>query len=503
EFERAIAAHDRTVALRPEFASVHLNRATTLRSLGRIEEAIAANLRAIALDPTGADAFNNLAAEQQAFGRYAEAACGYRLALALRPGFASAHSNLLFCLHYDGTIDDAALFAEYRRWERAHAQPVYAQRVPHRNDRDADRRLRIGYLSADFMHHPIAINIVGLFEHHDRRQFDIACYAEVKRPDPVTRRFEALSDRWRSTVGRSDQEVAAMIRGDGIDILVCMAGHTAGNRLAVCAHKPAPIQVSYGALSTTGLAVMDYWLTDSVIHPPDTTEMFTEELVRLPHLVLHEPPAGAPESTPLPAERHGFVNFGSFNNPAKMTDEVIALWARVLHAVSRSQLVLGYLHWFADPAARRRTLERFSAHGIAPTRIQLMGLASDRGQHLARMSDVDIALDPFPFNGCTATFEALWMGVPVITLAGRRWLGRMGTSFMTASGLADWVAEDAEAYVATARRWAHDLPALAQIRRTLRRRVRQSPLCDAPGYARSVEQAYRAMWRTWCHANGR
>jgi predicted O-linked N-acetylglucosamine transferase (SPINDLY family) len=500
-FESALACHDRVVVLRPEFAYIHLNRATALQALGRIEAAIQVYRQALALDPGNAEAFNNLAAQFQALGQPDEAIRCYRMALVLRPDYATAHSNLLFCLNYDEKIDADGLFAEYRRWEDLHARSAYRHIRPHGNDRDPARRLRVGYLSADFFHHPIATNIVGLIAHHDRTQIEVTCYAEVRRPDRVTRRFEGLADRWRSTVGCGDAEVAEMIRADGIDILVSMAGHTAGNRLGVCAYKPAPIQISYGDLSTTGLEVMDYWLTDQVIHPPGTTERFTETLLHLPLLVLHEPPAEAPDVAPLPALAQGRVSFGSFNNPAKMTPAVVELWARVLQAVPESRLVLGYMHWLDDPLHKRNMAARFAAHGIAADRIVTLGLAFDRGDHLARMAEIDIALDPFPFNGCTATFEALWMGLPVVTLAGRRWLGRMGTSFLTAAGLTQWIAATPEAYVATAAALASDLPALAEIRRTLRPRIQASPLCDGPAYARAVERTYRDVWTKWCHAD--
>jgi predicted O-linked N-acetylglucosamine transferase (SPINDLY family) len=486
QFERALACHKRVSALRPEFANAQLNPALALTALGRIEEAGEVYRRVLALDPGNAEALNNLAAHVQTMGRLREAIACYRLALAVRPDYAAAHSNLLFCLNYEEKVDADALFAEYRRWEDRHVRNRYRLIRPHGNDRSPDRRLRVGYLSADFFAHPIATNIVGLIAHHDRSQFEVACYAEVPRPDRVTRRFQDLADLWRSTVGRGDDEVADMIRADGMDILISMAGHTAGNRLGVCAYKPAPILVSYGDLSTTGMEIMDYWLTDPVVHPPDSTERFTETLLHVPHLVLHEPPAEAPAVAPLPALARGRISFGSFNNPAKMTDGVVALWARVLGAVPESRLVLGYLQWFGGPGHLQVARVRFAAHGIEPDRIDAVGLAFDRGDHLARMAEIDIALDPFPFNGCTATFEALWMGVPVVTLAGRRWLGRM-----------------ADHYVAKAAALAADLPRLAAMRAGLRPRILNSALCDGPAYARSVEHAYRRIWRDWCHGHRR
>jgi protein O-GlcNAc transferase len=277
-----------------------------------------------------------------------------------------------------------------------------------------------------------------------------------------------------------------------------MAGHTANNRLLVCAQKPAPVQISYGDLTTTGLATMDWWLTDPVIHPTDTRERFTERLLRVPLLVLHEPPAASPPVGPLPAEAVGTITFGSCNNAAKLNDRVFALWARVLKAVPRSRLLLKYVNWFANPSAQRRILDAFAREGIDAQRIFFDGDRSARMRHLEILNRIDIALDPFPFNGCTTSFEALWMGVPVVTLAGERWLGRMGIGTLAAIGLEALAARDEDAYVAAAATLAGDLASLAQLRAGLRRRVQESLLVDADAYARSVEGAFRSAWRDWC-----
>jgi predicted O-linked N-acetylglucosamine transferase (SPINDLY family) len=368
------------------------------------------------------------------------------------------------------------------------------------NDRDPERPLRIGYLSADFRANPIALNVIGLIERRDRTWFQAYCYGEVQRPDEITRRYQAAADGYRSTVGIDDDGVAAMIRSDRIDVLFCMAGHTAYNRLLVCAQKPAPVQISYGDLTTTGLATMDWWITDPVIHPEDTRERFTERLLRVPLLVLHEPPAESPAVAPLPATASGIVTFGSCNNAAKLNDRVFALWARVLGAVPRSRLLLKYVNWFANPSAQRRIVDAFVGRGIDASRILFDGERSARARHLEILNRIDIALDPFPFNGCTTTFEALWMGVPVVTLAGERWLGRMGIGTLAPLGLGSLAARDEDGYVAAAVALASDLDALATLRAGLRRRVQSSPLVDAEAYARSVEAAFRTAWCDWCRA---
>ena len=493
----ASRAARRAVAIAPDRLEGHGNLGVLLQEQGDLDLAARIYRRGLAIDDHHAGLWNNLG---NALTDIREIVAAYRQAHALAPDDLATHSNLLFALNYLPDLGSAALFEEYRRWEERHARPLYAKAQPHGNDRDPDRPLRIGYLSADFRSNPIAHNVVGLIERRDRRRFQAVCYGEVTRPDEVTERYRAAADGYRSTVGQDDDAVAGMIRADRIDILFCMAGHTANNRLLVCARKPAPVQVSYGDLSTTGLATMDWWLTDAVIHPDDTRERFTERLLRVPLLVLHEPPADSPPVGPLPAEAAGWVTFGSCNNAAKLNDRVFALWARVLAAVPKSRLLLKYVNWFANASARGRILDAFSRRGIDPSRIVFDGERVVRARHLEILNRIDIALDPFPFNGCTTTFEALWMGVPVVTLAGERWLGRMGIGTLAPLGLERLAAKDEESYVGIARALAADLPALAALRARLRPLVAGSPLVDAERYARSVEAAFGAAWRDWCRS---
>ncbi len=493
----ASRAARRAVALAPGRIEGHGNLGLLMQEQGDLDLARRFYLRGLAIDSGHAGLWNNLG---NALTDIEAIVSAYRRSLEIAPDDLATHSNLLFALNYLPGLASDALFQEYRQWEERHARRLYAEARPLANDRDPERPLRIGYLSADFRSNPIAHNVIGLIERRDRDRFKAFCYGEVARPDDVTRRYQAAADAYRSTVGIGDEDVAAMIRADRIDILFCMAGHTAGNRLLVCARKPAPVQISYGDLSTTGLATMDWWLTDPVIHPEDTRERFTERLLRVPLLVLHEPPAEAPAVGPLPAGSTGVVTFGSCNNAAKLNDRVFALWARVLAEVPNSRLLLKYVNWFANPSARRRILDAFERRGVAAGRIVFDGERLPRARHLEILNRIDIGLDPFPFNGCTTTFEALWMGVPVVTLAGERWLGRMGIGTLSAIGLEKLAAADEDAYVAVARTLARDLPALAEIRSGLRRRVAASALVDAEGYARSVEAAFRSAWHVWCRS---
>ncbi|MBM3574022.1 MAG: hypothetical protein FJX52_16930, partial [Alphaproteobacteria bacterium] len=285
------------------------------------------------------------------------------------------------------------------------------------------------------------------------------------------------------------------------DILISLGGHTGENRVLVCAYKPAPVQASYGDLTTTGLATMDYWLTDPVLHPPGTRERFTEILEHLPLLVVHRPPGDA-ALAPAPSFQSGRVTFGSFNNPAKLTPPTIATWARILAALPNSALMLHFYDVFGSGSTRRRFLEAFAAQGVSGQRLIFESGLLDRASHLRLYDRVDIALDPFPFTGCTTTFEALWMGVPVVTLAGERWLGRMTAGILAPIGLDEFITENAAAYVRKALELAGQADRRAQLRVELRERLRRSSLCDYPTYARSVERAYSSMWRRWCGAHG-
>jgi predicted O-linked N-acetylglucosamine transferase (SPINDLY family) len=499
QLAEAAACGRRAIALRPGAAEALSNAGTVAQERGLLDLAVHQLRRALAVRPGDAVIWNNLA---NALTDTGEVVAAYRRAVELDPHYRQAHSNLLFALSYLPGIDCQSLFGEYRAWADRHARPAYARIRPHENDRDPDRPLRIGYLSADFRSNPIAYNLIGLIERRDRGRFLAYCYAEVARPDGMTERWRRAADGFRFTVGLGDEAVAERIRSDRIDILVCLGGHTANNRVLVCAYKPAPVQMSYGDLSTTGLDTVDYWLTDANVHPPDTRERFTERLLRLPILVIHEPPEEAPAVGPLPALAAGRVTFGSFNNLAKLNAEVLSLWAEVMAAVPGSRLILKYVNWLDNASVRERLRSAFARAGIEPERLILAGERLSRRRHLELLNQVDIALDPFPFNGCTTSFEALWMGVPVVTLEGERWLGRMGYATLAPLGLGDLAAADRAGYVALASRLAADLPGLAALRQGLRRRVADSPLCDTPAYARAVEAAYREAWQRWAGKGG-
>ena len=326
------------------------------------------------------------------------------------------------------------------------------QRIPAFDlDRSPERRLRVGYVSPDFRQHAVALFAEPLLAAHDHSAVELHCYAEVPAPDAVTERFRALADHWHSTVGLSDEELAEQIRRDRIDVLVDLAGHTAGNRLLAFARKPAPVQVAWllGHGYTSGLSAMDAFLADAELAPPGSDGLFSERLVRLSRIPLaYAPPAEMPDVAPLPARANGFVTFGYFGRTVRLNDAVLAAWARILHAVPGSRLMLNSAP-FGEPAGREQMAARFAALGIDPARLDLV-YTSPQPRTWAAYGEIDIALDPFPHNAGTTTIEALWQGVPVLTLAGRPTVGRFGAAILHAVGLDDWVTDDVDAYVARA-----------------------------------------------------
>jgi predicted O-linked N-acetylglucosamine transferase (SPINDLY family) len=355
--------------------------------------------------------------------------------------------------------------------------------------------LRVGYVSADFRQHSVAWFAEPLLAAHDRTRIELFCYAAVATPDAVTERFRAIAEHWRSIDGLDDAAVAELVRQDNIDVLVDLTGHTAGSRLLVFARRPAPVQVEYllGHGYTSGLATMNAFLADAMLAPPGADALFSERLIRLPRIPLaYAPPDAMPEVTPLPATADGFVSFGYFGRTERLNDAVIAAWARILRDVPGARLTLNNLP-FREPAFRDLIATRFTAQGVGRDRLELIA-TSPQPATWAAYGGIDIALDPFPHNAGTTTIEALWQGIPVVSLAGRPSVGRFGAMILHAVGMDDWVSADTDGYVACALAAATDLHRLAQVRATLRQRVADSPLCDAAGLARHIEAAYRALY---------
>lgn len=454
--------------------------------------------RAVAVRPGSALYHSSQGTVLQAMGRFAEAERSLRRALALKPTFWEAHSNLILGLDYDATADTATIQAECRRWFETHGRPLVPATPRFAVDADPDRRLRVGYVSADFRQHPAAEVLLPILESHDHSAVEAVCYSGGEMRDAMTARCRAAAAVWRDTAALSDEELTAQVRADGIDILVNVAGHAHGSRLPVFARRPAPVQVSaWGLPRGTGLPVMDALFLDPVIAPPGERHLYAEEVVDLPCWLVFRAPDDAPPVGPLPMRAAGALTLGSASRLEKLSDGTVALWSRVLARIPAARLLLKSWH-LGDPAQARALAARFAGHGVPPERLILDGTHDSRDAHMAVYRRMDLALDPFPHGGGITTCDSLWMGVPVVTLRGRAPAGRGTAAILHAVGLADWVAEDADAYVDLVAAKAADPDGLATLRETLRERFARSPAGDAGTYTRAVEAVYRRLWRRWC-----
>jgi predicted O-linked N-acetylglucosamine transferase (SPINDLY family) len=430
-------------------------------------------------------------------GRIDEAVRASLRAVEMRGDMSLTFSNALLMANYVSGLSPEVLVARHREFdERYGAVERYAG---HGNEVDAERRLRVGYVSADFRRHSVAYFIEPVLGAHDRERFEVYGYCNHALEDEVTARLRARADGWVNCVRLSDEELAQRIRADRIDILVDLTGHTAGNRLLMFARKPAPVQVTYlGYPTSTGLSAIDYRLTDWEVDPPGYEAYNAERPVRLEHsYYCYRPLETSPPVSALPARQAGHITFASFNNFAKASPATQELWARVLEAVPGSRLLLKAKS-LEDAGVRASVLERLTRLGVEPARVELRGWEGEVGGQLVLYGRVDIGLDTHPYNGGTTTCEALWMGVPVVTLAGDTHASRMGASLLKVAGLSQLVARSAEQYVRIAQELAQDLDALERLRSGMRERLRGSALLDEHGFTRRLEAAYRQMWRNWC-----
>lgn len=497
-FAEAVTVFDRVLALQPDHVAAQLNLGNIHLNQGRLDEAAACYSQALAHDPRRSAVHHNLGTVQFKRGRVEEAVASLRRALALQPDFAEAHSALLYALQYLDDVTPAAILSEHRRFAARFEAPLRTGWRPHANARDPGRRLRIGYVSPDFHRHSVAYFIEPVLARHDRSRVEVFGYYNHTRQDEVTARLMALMDHWLPCKGWSNEQLAARIRQDGIDILVDLAGHThtTDNRLLTFAHRPAPVQVTWlGYPSTTGLAAMDYRLCTADTDPPGQEAWHSEALYRLPRsLWCYRPLADWPlMPAPPPLIHAGAVTFGSMNNLAKVSPATCALWAEILHAVPGSRLVMTSM---PEGSARDHFRQRFAAHGVDPARVRFFGRLPNP-QYWEVLAQVDIALDPFPYNGTTTTCETLWSGIPVVTLAGENSVARSGYALLRMVGLEELIAPDRDGYVRIAVALANDAERLRAMRGGLRARFEASVLRDEAGVTRDIEAAFRDMWRRW------
>ncbi|HXE53542.1 MAG TPA: tetratricopeptide repeat protein [Tepidisphaeraceae bacterium] len=490
--DQAIAYYHKALALRPNYAEALNNLANVFKARGQLDEAIETYHRAIEIDPKSAEAHNNLANAMKDTGRLDAAMEGYRRAIELGGG-SQANSNLLFGTWAHPDFDLKRIWEEHVAWRDRFAAPLAGSIPVHSNDRSPDRRLRIGYVSPDLTEHPVGRFVMPLLANHDRNQFEVFCYSDSRRADAFAAQFRSLGYHWRDTFALSDEQLARGILEDRIDILVDLALHTAGNRMLVFARKPAPVQVTYlGYCGTTGLTTMDYRLSDAFFDPPGTDERYySERTIRLPRsYYCYVPLPYAPPIGQLPALTKGHVTFGSLNNTWKASAHTLSTWWRLMRQVPGSKLVAH----FHEGSQRQQVIEHAGREGIDQSRLEFVGRLPGK-EYFAKYQEIDIALDPFPYPGGTTSCDAIWMGVPVVTLAGQTPVGRAGVSILSTIGVSEWIVHDREQYIQIASTLAADLSQLAATRSTLRDRMQSSPQMDVAGFTKDIEAAFRQMWR--------
>ncbi len=495
DYPLACERFEQVLALAGDDAQALANAAEANRRAERGERALELIDRALALKSDFAPFLHIRVLALETCWRGEEALAACRDALRLHPDFDRLHTSHTTLLNRAGS-DPHLILEAHCRWAGCLVKsesPV----PPHRNSPQPGRCLRIGYVSADFRQHALSDFFLPLIEHHDPARVEVYCYSNTPVADDITRRCEELVPHWREILALSDVAAEDLIRRDCIDILIDLSGHSSGNRLRLFARKPAPLQLTYlGYPGTTGLAQMDYRITDALADPPGPSEAhYLEQLLRLPHsLWCFAPPPRMPEVGPLPASITGQLSFGSLNSAFKLTPRVLALWSRLLVSLPGSRLVLAGV-----PAGspRTRIAREFELNGVAPARLEFHGFLSLQ-EFWALHAHIDIALDSFPSNGGATSCETLWLGVPLVNLAGKTFLSRAGLSILSSAGLPELVAHSPEEYVRIAQDLAQDLARLASLRAGMRARLRASPLLDAGSYTRDLEDCYRAAWRQWC-----
>ncbi|HMD53206.1 MAG TPA: tetratricopeptide repeat protein, partial [Phycisphaerae bacterium] len=422
--DQAVESFRTALRIRPDYADAYFNLGVALQKLHYLDEAAAASRKAIELKPDDAPAFNNLGNIYRDQGRFDRAVTAYRRAIEIRPAYFEAHSNLVYSLNFDPVQTPRSISEELTRWRDCHAQSLSRLIQPHTNDRDPGRRLKIGYVSGDFCRHASVCFLISLLSSHDHRTFEIFCYSNSIRTDDITERLHYYADVWRDVRNTPDPQIAQIIQKDRIDILVDLSVHSAQHRLLVFAAKPAPIQVTWlGYPGSTGLKTIDYRLTDPYLDPPGLDdEFYSEASVRLPDCFwCYDPLISEPVSEAIPAQTNGYVTFGCLNNFCKVNKGVLSLWARVLHSVPDSHLLL----LAPEGQVRQEALTQLNQDGISKERVTLIRKLA-RADYFKLFNRIDLSLDPFPYNGHTTTFDSLWMGVPVLSLSGQTVVGRAG-----------------------------------------------------------------------------
>ncbi len=489
--------------IQPDLVSAHNNLGLAFSALGNSDKALDSFRSALALDPDDYLSEFGIAQSKMAlrsFGNDGDDPISLiRKSLVKKPSYYNAHANLIYVMDMDARFDTAALQAERRVFDERHCAPLALKQKPHANAPAHQRRLKVGYVSADYKEHSASKGFGGMLTHFDATNFEVFAYYNGLQYDAITELFKSKVDHWHPIVDLSDDQLVDLIRSHQIDILVDLSAFSNGGRLQVFAQRPAPIQITaWGYAASTGMKAMDVFFADPVVVPAEEKHLFTEQVYDLPSVIPYFNPKTFPDVGPLPALSGSCpgITFGAFNRLAKVSDTVLATWAEILRVVPSSQLVIKAGDLNSD-AARQQVLSSFEAQGVAADRIKLIG-PSDWLSHTAAYNQIDICLDPFPLGGGITTLEGLRMGVPVVAMHWPTIAGRLSSSILTTLGMTDWIAGNRADYVAIAARMAQDLTKLADLRAGLRARFDKSVLGDTAAYVGAAEQAYRALWRQWC-----
>ncbi|MBF0443982.1 MAG: tetratricopeptide repeat protein [Magnetococcales bacterium] len=499
KLKEAARSYHKAVTIKPDFFEAHFNLGNVLNTQGRLDEAAICFQNAITINPNYVEAFSNLASNLKAQGKIDEALVCYQNALAIKPNFHEAHSNLLLCLQYfNGDLKH--ILDQHKLWNTRHTQHLPTSICSQQKSDDPNKLLHVGFVSGDFHKHSVSYFLESFFESYNKKKFVFHCYSNSHLEDAVTKRLQENVKKWRNIFGQNDDAVVEMIQSDKIDILVDLSGHTKNNRLLLFARKPAPIQVTYlGYPNTTGLDAIDYRITDNIADPQGYADQYcVEELVRLENgFLCYTPPSATPDVSPLNMKKAGYVTFVSFNNLAKISKDVIKVWAEILKRVPDSRLLIKNKSMGCQ-SVKERYISMFNQESIDSTRLTLLPRTEETQDHFATYANGDVCLDPFPYNGATTTCEALWMGMPVIVLRGDRHSSRVGASILTQVGLDELIANDVEEYIEKAVVLANDPARLKKYRKKLRTRVKKSSICDSKEFSKNMGTAFRDIWKKWC-----
>lgn len=491
--EDAIEMYKKAISLKPDFALAHTNLGALMHDLGRLEEAIESSKTAISLDPYLSEAYSNLGTALSGVGKLDDAIDMYRKAISLSPNQEDTFGNLLFVLNYHPDKTAEEIYDVYKEYDKTFAAPLACLQKPHTNDKNLNRKLRIGYVSPDFRIHSVTRFLEPLLSKHDKTKFEIFLYAETIKEDVATKRYKTYADAWINTVGMNDIELAEKIRCDRVDILVELAGHSANNRLLVFAQKPSPVSLSWlGYGYTTGVKAIDYYLTDEICAPKESEHLFAEKPWRIKNPFVYRPADDMGECGETPALKNGYITFGTITRSIRINHKTIRAWSIVLKKLPNSKLKIDSKN-YTDKQMQKELIEAFKNHNIDKDRLDI-GYSSPPWNTLRA---IDIGLDCFPHNSGTTLFETLYMGVPYITLADRPSVGRLGSSILNGIGRNEWIADSEEEYIDKLVWLGSDIKRLSYIRQTLRKEMLESPLMNETEFAKKIETVYEQMFQKW------